>query len=171
MKRVRALFFALIAVLSVTTSVMAVTLWQNATVAPSAEDYIRKHIAAEHYRVCGHAIVFNTKLSWASRYKAEDMGYRNKMSHPLIDGKMVWDFYNNAGIGWTYGAGEIVAWNNWPDDQSAAVAFKGWMNSDGHRAIIQNCDFDHFGVGVFKTKVGGGEGGKWYAAEFTNTSK
>jgi uncharacterized protein YkwD len=107
-------------------------------------------------------------LIWAARYKAMDMGYRDRMSHDLVDGKLVFAFYNEAGIVKTYGAGEILAWNNYPPDQSPAVAFAGWLKSSTHAAIIRNCDYDRFGVGAFKTKDPGGYESKWYAAEFTN---
>lgn len=166
MKLLRALFFGLLLLLLVTGIALAFS-WNNASVSVTPESEIVTKIKAEHLRVCGEPLVVQSGLTWAARYKAQDMGYHDKMAHPLSDGRMIWEFYNEAGISWPYGAGEIVAWNTYPDDQTASVAFNGWMNSPGHRAIIQNCDFDHFGVGAFKTKDGGTLS-KWYAAEFTN---
>ncbi len=47
--------------------------------------------------------------------------------------------------GW---AGENLARNNYPDDQTVAVAIRDLMASDGHRSIILNTNFTHIGVAV-----------------------
>jgi uncharacterized protein YkwD len=36
-----------------------------------------------------------------------------------------------------------------------------WMNSEGHRANILNCEFTTLGVGVYL-----GDGGPWWTQEF-----
>jgi len=167
-RRLRAFFFALIAVLLSTTFVYAAytVLWVNGTTSPTMEDYLRDKVKAEHYRVCGRSITYHRQNVWAARYKAMDMGVHNKMAHLLSDGTMLWDHYSVMGIS-SRASGENIAWNNYPDGQSEAVAWNGWMNSPGHRAIIQDCKYTRFGIGVYKTKAGGDLGGKWFAAEFT----
>lgn len=160
---------AAIIILLLSSSVALALDWTNAHTSNTAEAQVSGLIQAEHLRVCGTSIGISYQLRDAARYKAQDMGYRNRMTHAFVDGKYIWDFYGFAGIARTYGSGEIIAWNNYPDDQSPTVAFNGWMGSSTHRAIIQSCAYDNFGVGAFQTKGGGTEGGKWYAAEFTNT--
>lgn len=166
---VLALSFLLLMVLSGTVLALS---WSPATVEPDAEDVIRAAVQAEHRRACGDDDFSHDRpLRWAARYKAMDMGYRDTMSHALADDARVFDFYTTAGIDKSHGAGEIIAFNNFPNDESAEVAFRGWMNSQPHREAIQNCDYDRFGVGAFKTADPDTPlTSKWYAVEFTNIS-
>ena len=46
--------------------------------------------------------------------------------------------------GYEGGVGENIA-AGYPDAESV---MEGWMNSEGHRANILNCDYDVLGVGV-----------------------
>jgi hypothetical protein len=177
MKTARGLFFGLIAVLLSTGIVSAVVdiTWGVATVSSPAEKIIEDLIQQEHTRVCGEPLILSSKLDWSARYKAMDMGMHQAMTHLDNDGKMQWEFYAVEGIKYVH-AGENIAWNNYPDDQSPEVAFNGWMNSAGHRAIIQECDFTWVGVGAYKTieddvsggtcSPDGGLCGHWYVAEF-----
>jgi uncharacterized protein YkwD len=166
----RRLILPALLALTVSGAVHAGTGWRVGTVSRDAEHVIRALVVAEHFRVCGKTLRYDSQLVWAARYKAQDMGYRNRMSHTFLDGKRIWDFYAQAGVPRTYGAGEIIGVNTYPDLDSPRVMFRGWMNSTGHRAIIRNCDYDRFGIGAFQTR-GGSEGTKWYAGEFTNTSR
>lgn len=157
--------------LVVTGTTMAALGWRNATVSADAESTVASLIAAEHLRACGKAIRLNAQLTNAARFKAQDMGYRNRLSHAFVDGKRIWDFYAFAGIARPYGAGEILAVNNVADGDSPRRAFHQWMESPGHRALIRTCGYDRFGVGAFQAKGGGDGGSKWYAAEFTNVER
>lgn len=167
----RSVGLALVLCLLVAGTAAAITTWRLATVSGPAEKTLAELIQTEHVRVCGKALTLDSQLIWAARYKAQDMGYRNRLSHTFIDGKRIWDFYAEAGISKRYGAGENIGWNNYPDDESARRMFRGFMDSAGHRALIRNCDYDRFGVGAFQTKGGSTEGKKWYAVEFTNISR
>lgn len=168
MRRVTALLGALTLSVAVTGSAVAGLAWRNATIYGAATREIRDLIQAEHRRVCGKTIDHDKQLREAARWKAMDMGFRDYFAHALQDGSYVWDYYAEAGISKRYGAGEIIAVNTYPDGQTAQVAFDGWMRSDGHRELIQACDFDHFGVGVFKTRGDGAYPQRWFVAEFTN---
>jgi len=164
----RALALALVLFLASATPAEAFT-WRNATVRLVPENVIRVLIAQEHLRVCNDALRNSIQLDWAARFKAMDMGFRNRFDHAFVDGAHIWDFYEEAGIDRSGGAGEIIAVNNFPNGDSPRKAFEGWMASQAHRDAIRNCDYDRFGVGAFKTKANGGEGKKWYVAEFVNS--
>ncbi len=50
---------------------------------------------------------------------------------------------NRVPYGW---AGENLARNNYPEDQTVDIAIRDLMASDGHRANILNTNFTHIGV-------------------------
>jgi uncharacterized protein YkwD len=137
----------------------AVSSWQTGTVSASVTKQLRGLIADEHQRACRTSLEHNAQLKWMARWKAMDMGLRNDLSHT----PHVWDFYDQAGIPHRYGAGEILGVNGYPIDETAQAVFAGWLASPGHAGLIRNCDYDRFGVGVFRTKDQ-----KWFAVEFTN---
>ncbi|NEE25044.1 CAP domain-containing protein, partial [Streptomyces sp. SID7982] len=43
----------------------------------------------------------------------------------------------------------------------AQAVVEGWMNSEGHRANILNCDYKTIGIGVHE-----GSGGPWWVQNF-----
>jgi uncharacterized protein YkwD len=158
----RRLAIALLLVVLVPATALAALSWRTGTVNGDATNILRDRIAAEHKRVCGASLSHDSQLVWAARWKAQDMGYRGYFAHRTPDGKMVWDFYSRAGIPWR-NAGEILAWNTYPDAESPGVAYRQFMDSSGHRARIRDCTYTRFGVGVFKVA----SGKKYYAVEFT----
>jgi uncharacterized protein YkwD len=54
-----------------------------------------------------------------ARTRAEVMAANDVMSHTEPNGQNVFDRIRDAGLTW-YGAGEIIAWNNYPTEYSAA---------------------------------------------------
>lgn len=158
----RRALLALAAVSLLPAATLAADYWRPATV--STASTLRARVAAEHLRVCGQALVSDSQLTWVARWKAQDMGYRGYFAHRAKDGAMVWDFYARAGIPWAHGAGEIIAWNSYPDSNSAEAAYQQFMGSAAHRGAIRYCGYDHFGVGAFKVA----SGKKLYVVEFTN---
>ena len=158
----RAAILALLLTIATTGTVLAAFSWTRGTVSTTTQGQLANAIAAEHLRVCGSALSTNGQLTWAARYKAQDMGYRGYFGHAYIDGSRTWSFYPRAGVSYTQAA-EILAWNNYPDDISANAAYQAFMSSSSHRGAIRNCAYTRFGVGTFK--VAGGK--KYYAVEFT----
>jgi hypothetical protein len=59
----------------------------------------------------------------------------------------VFDILNASGITW-YGAGEIIAWNNYPMDVSASTANHQWLGSPDHLAIVISNNYNYVGVGL-----------------------
>jgi hypothetical protein len=93
---------------------------------------------------------------WRQSQRANGSGWPD--AHTDASGKKVWDYADTYGVrDWT-GAGEIVAnLSFWPEgDSDGDGIFNGveqiinaWHNSSGHRAIMQTCEYDSFGAGVY----------------------
>ncbi|BCB82176.1 hypothetical protein GCM10022251_46150 [Phytohabitans flavus] len=90
---------------------------------------------------CGPVKV-NTKLASAARLHSQDQAEHNKMSHDGSDGSSPWERSERAG--YTNAIGENVA----AGYRTSAAVMDGWMNSDGHRANILNCNAKAIGVGL-----------------------
>ena len=85
----------------------------------------------------GHAA-----LDDAARLHAEDMADNDYFDHTSLDGRSPTD--RAAEQGYEGGVGENIA-AGYPD---AAAVMEGWMNSEGHRANLLNCDYSVLGVGT-----------------------
>ena len=82
------------------------------------------------------------RLMAIARARSADMVANNYFSHTQPDGRNVFDIISASGITW-FGAGEIIAWNNYPTlDTSLQRANLDWLASPGHYAIV--VDFTHF---------------------------
>lgn len=86
---------------------------------------------------------------------SEDMAARGFFSHTDPDGATPWDRAEKAGVLGL--GGENIA----RGQADAQAVMDGWMNSDGHRANILNCDYKTLGVGVHL-----GSGGPWWTQDF-----
>jgi uncharacterized protein YkwD len=87
-------------------------------------------------------LTVDDKLTAAAQLHAEDMSARNYMDHVNPEGMDPQD--RAAAQGFTDPVGENIAMG-YPDAQAV---IDGWMNSPGHRANIENCDYRTIGVGV-----------------------
>lgn len=84
-----------------------------------------------------------------------DMAARDFFDHTDPDGLTPWDRAAQAGV-------ESLGGENIARGQAdAAAVMTSWMNSDGHRANILNCDYKTLGVGVHL-----GAGGPWWTQDF-----
>jgi uncharacterized protein YkwD len=90
---------------------------------------------------CGPLTV-HEDLTAAAQLHAEDMAARDYMDHVNPEGMDPQD--RAAAQGFTDPVGENIAMG-YPDAQAV---MDGWMNSPGHRANIENCDYQTIGVGV-----------------------
>lgn len=90
---------------------------------------------------CG-ALRMNTALFRAAEGHARDMVAKNYFSHTSADGRSPWDRMKQAGY-----SGGAMAENIAAGQTSAAAVVEAWMNSEGHRANIENCTFKVLGVG------------------------
>jgi uncharacterized protein YkwD len=106
------------------------------------------------------AVRTDPRLMAMARARSADMIANDYFSHTLPDGRNVFDIIAASGIAW-YGAGEIIAWNNYPMEFTASTANRQWMNSPGHKAIVISTDFNYVGVGM---AVDGTTGKKMWTA-------
>ncbi|MFC7328992.1 CAP domain-containing protein [Marinactinospora rubrisoli] len=81
------------------------------------------------------------RLTAAAQGHSEDMAARDYMDHVSPDGEGPAD--RAAEVGYPAWSGENVA----AGYRTAEDVMNGWMNSDGHRANILNCDNRAIGVG------------------------
>jgi len=90
----------------------------------------------------------DARLMAIARARSADMVANNYFSHTLPDGRNVFDIISASGITW-FGAGEIIAWNNYPTlDTSLQRANLDWLGSPGHYAIVVSTSYNYVGVGL-----------------------
>lgn len=96
---------------------------------------------------CG-AVKVDDRLAAAARGHSEDMAERDFFDHTNPDGEDPWDRARAAGYDWA--ASENIAWGY----RTAEEVVDGWMNSDGHRRNLLDCDVVAIGVGVADSSRG-----------------
>lgn len=89
----------------------------------------------------------DTRLMAIARARSVDMATKDYFSHTQPDGRNVFDIISAQGITW-YGAGEIIAWNNYPMDLTVDAANRMWIASPGHYSIIKSTSYNYVGVGL-----------------------
>jgi uncharacterized protein YkwD len=105
----------------------------------------------------------DSRLMAIARARSTDMATKHYFSHTQPDGRNVFDILSADGITW-YGAGEIIAWNNYPTlELSTPNANSQWMNSPGHKAIVLSTELNYVGVGL---AIEAGTGKKYWTAVY-----
>jgi uncharacterized protein YkwD len=81
-----------------------------------------------------------------ARERSNDMVQKNYFAHVSPTGETAFILLDRYGIpyGW---AGENLARNNYPDNESVAIAMRDWMASEGHRENILNIHYTNVGIG------------------------
>jgi uncharacterized protein YkwD len=92
-------------------------------------------------------------LMTIARDRALVMAANDVMDHTEPDGRKVWDRLSGANIVY-YAGGEIIVWNNYPAEYSAAVAVQAWMGSPGHHDAIVSTDYNYAGFGAAISATG-----------------
>ncbi|MFG2958655.1 CAP domain-containing protein [Streptomyces sp. NPDC048291] len=116
---------------------------------------VLKLVNEERAKVGCSALSANSSLTKLAEAFSDDMAARDFFDHTDPDGKTPWDRAAAAGIANL--GGENIA----RGQATAQAVMDAWMNSEGHRANILNCDFKTLGVGVHF-----GEGGPWWTQDF-----
>ena len=90
---------------------------------------------------------------YVAQVRSQDMASRGYFSHTSPEGQNAFDLMDANGVpyGW---AGENLARNNYPDDQSVGVAIRDLMASQGHRDNILSANYTHLGVGAAVDSTG-----------------
>jgi uncharacterized protein YkwD len=93
------------------------------------------------------------QLSTIARMRAQDMASNSYFGHTPPDGCAIRCLMERAGIAPTW-AGEVIAWNTAPADQSADMTLAMWRNSPQHFGVITNGCFTRMGTGAAITADG-----------------
>jgi len=88
-----------------------------------------------------------------ARLRSKDMAARGYFGHNPPNGCNFVCLMDGQGAPHAW-AGENLAWNNWPWDETAEHAVTMWENSPAHMENILNCHYTRFGTGVTKAPDG-----------------
>ncbi|MER5207048.1 CAP domain-containing protein [Streptomyces sp. NPDC002825] len=131
------------------------TVTSTADRGDAAEAEVLRLVNVERGKVGCAPVRADAKLSALAGAFSADMAARGFFDHTDPDGDTPWVRAEQAGV--TGMGGENIA----RGQVDAAAVMASWMNSDGHRANILNCDFTSLGVGVVF-----GDGGPWWTQDF-----
>ncbi len=86
-------------------------------------------------------------VTYVAQIRSNDMATRGYFAHQSPDGSSAFSLLDYYGVpsGW---AGENLARNNYPEDQTVAVAIRDLMASPPHRENILNPNYTAMGVAV-----------------------
>jgi uncharacterized protein YkwD len=89
----------------------------------------------------------DSNLVMVARERSNDMVQRGYFGHVSPTGDTAFSIMDRYGIPYAW-AGENLARNNYPDDESVAVSLRDWMASQGHRDNILGPHYQTVGVGA-----------------------
>ncbi|QIQ02458.1 CAP domain-containing protein [Streptomyces liangshanensis] len=123
--------------------------------AASAATAVLSLVNQERAKVGCAPVKADSSLAGLAQDFSQDMAARGFFDHTDPDGKTPWDRADQAGVKKL--GGENIA----RGQADAQAVMDSWMNSEGHRANILNCDYTRLGVGVVT-----GTGGPWWTQDF-----
>ncbi|MET9661291.1 CAP domain-containing protein [Streptomyces sp. NPDC006510] len=123
--------------------------------AASAQSAVLVLVNQERAKVGCSPLTASGSLASLAQDFSEDMAARGFFDHTDPDGRTPWDRASKAGVR------GLAAENIARGQTDAQAVMDSWMNSDGHRANILNCDYKTLGVGVHY-----GSGGPWWTQDF-----
>ncbi|MFF1923395.1 CAP domain-containing protein [Streptomyces sp. NPDC058221] len=121
----------------------------------SAQAAVLSLVNQERAKVGCSPVTASSSLASLAQNFSDDMAARDFFDHTDPDGNSPWDRAAKAGVDNL--GGENIA----RGQADAQAVMDAWMNSDGHRANILNCDYKTLGVGVHT-----GAGGPWWTQDF-----
>ncbi|WP_395363946.1 CAP domain-containing protein [Streptomyces sp. YH02] len=121
----------------------------------AAEAEVVRLVNTERAKVGCSPVSADARLAALAGAFSSDMAARGFFDHTDPDGDTPWARAEQAGVSGL--GGENIA----RGQADAAAVMESWMNSDGHRANILNCDFTTLGVGVHFA-----DGGPWWTQDF-----
>ncbi|MFJ6436427.1 CAP domain-containing protein [Streptomyces sp. NPDC091416] len=123
--------------------------------ATSAQAAVLALVNQERSKVGCSPVTASSSLASLAQNFSDDMAARGFFDHTDPDGQSPWDRAAKAGVSGL--GGENIA----RGQADAEAVMEAWMNSEGHRANILNCDYKTLGVGVHF-----GSGGPWWTQDF-----
>ncbi len=123
--------------------------------AASARSEVLALVNQERAKVGCSPLTTSSGLTSLAQNFSEDMAARGFFDHTDPDGDTPWDRAAQAGVQ-GLGAENIARGQG-----DAQAVMDAWMNSEGHRANILNCDYKTIGIGVHEAS-----GGPWWVQNF-----
>ncbi|WP_127466586.1 CAP domain-containing protein [Streptomyces sp. B27] len=123
--------------------------------ATSTRSEVLALVNQERAKVGCSPLTTSTALTSLAQNFSEDMAARGFFDHTDPDGDTPWDRAAQAGVQ-GLGAENIAR-----GQADAQAVMDAWMNSEGHRANILNCDYKTIGIGVHEAS-----GGPWWVQNF-----
>jgi uncharacterized protein YkwD len=114
------------------------------------ESYVLQKVNEQRAAAGLGQVTLNAQVTEVARARSNDMASRNYFSHTTPEGTNFLVMLVDHSIQYKF-AGEILARNNFPDDQAAEVAFNSYLNSPPHKAIIMDGRYSQVGVGYSKS--------------------
>ncbi|MGL5864428.1 MAG: CAP domain-containing protein [Dermatophilaceae bacterium] len=106
-------------------------------------------VNAERAKAGCESVTAEARLTKAAQGHSVDMAENTYMEHQSRDGRSPFDRMKDAGYQGGSMAENIAYGQDSPQD-----VMQDWMNSDGHRKNILNCDYTQIGVGVANASNG-----------------
>jgi uncharacterized protein YkwD len=132
------------------TAAAASPLRTAATGDTAEEDQVTALVNEERAKAGCGALHTDERLRTAARGHSRDMATNDYFSHTAPNGSTFVDRAAAAGYPRDEAGGENIAMGY----RTPAEVMDGWMNSEGHRANILNCDFKAIGVGLARDPDG-----------------
>lgn len=110
------------------------------------ETYILNAINEQRAAAGLGPVQINAALTDLSRFRSNDMASRNYFSHETPEGKKFLGMLSDRGVPYKF-AGEILARNNYPNQEAATIAMQSYLNSAPHKAIIMDGKYTQVGIG------------------------
>ena len=130
------------------------------SLAPLEADLTRR-LNAERAAAGLPALAVDANLVTIARIRSSDMAVRGYFSHTSPEGQSAFTLLDEWGVPYSW-AGENLARNNYPLEETVAVAVRDLMASPPHRANILNPNYTRVGVGYAED----GSGMRFYTVVF-----
>ena len=99
-----------------------------------------------HRRAIGcTALLPDSRLAAVARRHSEDMVRRRFFDHTNPDGRDPFDRLRAAGVRFRAAAENIAQGRS-----RGRETYEDWIESRGHRHNIENCDYTHYGIGLYR---------------------
>jgi len=98
-------------------------------------------------------LIWHDPVANVAKFRSKDMASRNYFSHKSPEGETAFSLLDRYGIPHSW-AGENLARNNYPDNQTVGVAIRDLMASEGHQENILSGNYTHLGVGAVEDSTG-----------------
>lgn len=114
------------------------------------EDYLLKAINGQRAAVGIAPVQIDPAMAEIARARSADMAERDYFSHQTPEGANFLNALADERISYRF-VGEIIARNNFSDEQANAVAIDSYLKSPAHKAVMLDGRFQSAGIGHVKS--------------------